>query len=115
MDTVRDSNGPISIGGIHEVVAEHCDRKQVSNAVSQCIEIERIGKVEGEVVYKYSPELSVAKRNKPKPAKTNSVSTLDSILEPLAALEARKQKAMEALHSINEIVTKAIKEIEDVK
>ena len=105
LNVLRNNSTPQSIDQIFKQVSSATDRKQVGNAVSQIKEIKMVGRPDGACLYALT---TVKKKTPPKKA-----GSLASILEPLADLEADRHAAVEALTKINEIVTQALKVIND--
>ena len=114
--TVAQSVNPLSVLNIQQKLGNQYTVKQVRNAVSQSKELVPVGKNGGLMLYAYKDKGSKPKRTaKPAPKPTpKPVSMLDSILEPLAALEAQKRLSLDALHAIKEIVDKAINEVSQI-
>ena len=104
LDVLSKASTPQSIDQIFKQINSAKDRKQVGNAVSQIKEIKMVGRPDGACLY----ALTTTKKTLPKKA-----GSLASILEPLADLEADRYAAVEALTKINEIVTQALKVIND--
>ena len=112
--TVAQSVNPLSVLNIQQKLGDQYTVKQVRNAVSQSKELVPVGKNGGLMLYAYKDKGSKPKSKRTAKPAPKPVSMLDSILEPLAALEAQKRLSLDALHAIKEIVDKAINEVSQI-